>query len=95
MKITLDEVRRIAALAHLDFRNKEYEELASQLSDILDYIEALKELDTSGVNPTSHQTESGEALREDEVRPSLSEAEVLANAPEHGGAHFKVPKVIG
>jgi len=95
VKISLDEVRRIAALAHLDFSNKEYEELASQLSDILDYIEALKELDTSGVSPTSHQMESGAALRKDEVRPSLSEEEVLANAPKYGGSHFKVPKVIG
>jgi aspartyl-tRNA(Asn)/glutamyl-tRNA(Gln) amidotransferase subunit C len=95
VKITLNEVRRIADLANLEFSDQECEELASQLSDVLDYIETLKELDTAGVSPTSHLQESGEAFREDEVRPSLSEAEALANAPERGGGLFKVPKVIG
>ncbi|MEE9219203.1 MAG: Asp-tRNA(Asn)/Glu-tRNA(Gln) amidotransferase subunit GatC [Acidobacteriota bacterium] len=95
MKITPEEARHIAALAYLDFSDQEYEALATHLSDILDYVEMLRELDTSNVSPTSHLLESGEAFRDDVGRPSLSETEALANAPERGGDHFKVPKIIG
>jgi len=93
--ITFDEVRRIAGLAHLDFSDQECQELAAQLSDILGYVETLNKLDTSAVSPTSHILESGEALRDDVERPCLPESEALRNAPESGGGHFKVPKVIG
>lgn len=95
MKITSEEARRIARLAHLDFSDAEHEELARQLNDILEYVERIGALDTSAVSPTSHIQESGEAFRDDVERPSLPEAEVLSNAPESDGGHFKVPRVIG
>jgi len=95
VKIGLDEVRQIAGLAHLELSDPECRDLASHLGELLDYIEMLKELDTSSVSPTSHLQESGEAFREDDIKASLSEAEALANAPEHGSGLFKVPKVIG
>jgi len=95
VKIDRAEVRRIAALAHLEFDDGECDALARQLNDILAYVEKLEELDTSAVTPTSHVLEAGEALRDDEERPGLQEAEALANAPEKGVGHFKVPKVLG
>jgi len=95
VEITREEARRIAALAHLEFTDAEIEDLASHLSDILSFVEKLQEVDTSSVSPTSHLLESGEALRDDVVSPSLSGEEALANAPEPGGGHFKVPKVLG
>jgi len=95
VKISVAEARKIAALAHLEFTDAEYEEFAGHLSDILSYVEKLEMLDVSGVSPTSHLLESGEALRDDEERPSLPENEALSSAPEPGEGHFKVPRVIG
>jgi aspartyl-tRNA(Asn)/glutamyl-tRNA(Gln) amidotransferase subunit C len=95
VKITVEEVRRIAALAHLEFTDSEHEELAGQLSDILSYVEKLEALDVSSVGPTSHLLDSGEAFRDDAEQPSLSEEEALSSAPEPGDGHFKVPRVIG
>lgn len=95
MEITREETRRIAALAHLEFTDPEIEDLARHLSDILSFVEKLGEVDTSSVSPTSHLLESGEALRDDVEVPSLPAQEALADAPEQGGGHFKVPKVLG
>jgi aspartyl-tRNA(Asn)/glutamyl-tRNA(Gln) amidotransferase subunit C len=95
VKITSDEARRIARLAHLDFSGAEHEELARQLSDILEYVERIASVDTAAVSPTSHIQESGEAFRDDVEAPSLPEPETLSNAPESDGGHFKVPRVIG
>ena len=95
MKITLDEVRRIAHLAHLRFGDQEMERLRGQIDDILGYIEKLNELDTDGVEPASGGTAGPvPPLRDDVLLPTLASDEALANAPESGRGHFKVPKVI-
>jgi aspartyl-tRNA(Asn)/glutamyl-tRNA(Gln) amidotransferase subunit C len=96
VSLSLDEVRRIAALARLELSPEEEQLFAGQLSAILDYVEQLKGLDVSGVEPMTHALAAGEGtpLREDEVRPSLPIDEVLANAPEREGTTFKVPRII-
>ena len=96
MSISLDEVRRIAVLARLELSSEEEQLFAGQLSAILDYVEQLKTLDVSGVEPMTHALAAEDAapLREDEVRPSLPLDEVLANAPERDGTCFKVPRII-
>jgi len=95
MKITLEEVRRIAHLAHLRFGDQEMEQLRGELDHILGYIEKLGELDTDGIDPASGgATGPLPALRDDTLRPTLPPDEALANAPESGRGHFKVPKVI-
>jgi aspartyl-tRNA(Asn)/glutamyl-tRNA(Gln) amidotransferase subunit C len=96
VSLSLDEVRRIAALARLELSPEEEQLFAGQLSAILDYVEQLKALDVSGVEPMTHALAAGDAapLREDEVRPSLPLDEVLANAPERDGTCFKVPRII-
>ncbi len=97
MKITNEDVRRVAELAALALRDDEVERMAKDLDDILSHIDKLNELDTTGVEPMAQvlfEAEETGTLREDRERPSLSNAEALANAPFSGGGYYKVPKVI-
>ena len=98
MKITLDEVKRIAHLAHLRFGEEELEKLRGQLDQILGYIDKLDELSTEGVEPASGGTTGSSPdtgmMRDDLPLTTLSSEEALGNAPESGRGHFKVPKVI-
>jgi aspartyl-tRNA(Asn)/glutamyl-tRNA(Gln) amidotransferase subunit C len=97
MKITDEEVRRVAELAALALRDDEVERMAKDLDNILSHIDKLNELDTTGVEPMAQvlfEAEETATLREDRERPSLSNAEALANAPVSGGGYYKVPRVI-
>jgi aspartyl-tRNA(Asn)/glutamyl-tRNA(Gln) amidotransferase subunit C len=96
MSLTLDEVRRIAALARLELSPEEEALLPRQLSAIIDYVRLLEELDVSGVEPMTHALAAGETapLRDDEVRPSLGPDRALASAPAREGTWFKVPRII-
>jgi aspartyl-tRNA(Asn)/glutamyl-tRNA(Gln) amidotransferase subunit C len=97
MKITDEEVRRVAELASLALRDDEVERMAKDLDNILSHMDKLNELDTTGVEPMGQvlfHAEETATLREDRERPSLSNAEALANAPVSGNGYFKVPRVI-
>jgi len=94
MAISREEVTYIAGLARLTLTDAEIELYAQQLSDILGYIEQLNELDVDTVEPMSHVLDIINVMREDKHLPSLSREEVLANAPDHDGEHFKVPRVV-
>ena len=96
MPLTLDEVRRIAALARLRLSADEERTFAVQLSAILDHVRQLEELDVSGVEPMTHALAAGDAtpLREDALHRSLEPGEALANAPAREGTCFKVPRII-
>jgi len=94
MAISLDEVRRIARLAHLEFGPEEQERFTRQLSAILDHVRSLDRLDTQDVEPTAHAG-TGAALREDRPVPPLDEEAALGNAPESERGLFKVPRVLG
>lgn len=87
-------IEHVALLARLELSEEEKELLASQLGDILTYIEKLKELDTSKVEPMAYATATTNIFREDEPRPSLKLEEALKNAPDKLQDFFKVPKVI-
>jgi aspartyl-tRNA(Asn)/glutamyl-tRNA(Gln) amidotransferase subunit C len=87
------EVRRIAALAHLALSEEEEARLAGELSQILSYVEKLKELDTEGVEPTS-AVSARAVFREDVVQPSLPAERAVANAPASVGTAFSVPKIL-
>ncbi len=98
MAITKQDVEKIATLANLALSETEKECFTSQLSSIVSYIEKLDKLNTSDVLPMSHSTLSGDngyTMREDILAPSLGQKKALANAPDGGEGHFKVPKVIG
>jgi len=92
--ITKKEVESVARLARLRLTEEEKEKYTKQLADILKYINKLNELNTEKVEPTSHVLPLSNVFREDRVRPSLEQEEILANAPEAEAGHFKVKKVI-
>jgi aspartyl-tRNA(Asn)/glutamyl-tRNA(Gln) amidotransferase subunit C len=94
MKITVDEVRYVAALARLELAPGEEGPLTGQLNAILEYMGQLGEVDTTGVEPTSHVLPLTNVMREDTVRECLSNAEALSNAPAAAQGHFAVPKII-
>jgi len=96
-RVTVEDVERVAELAHLKLTPDETGHMLKDLNAILDYVAELNELDTAGVEPLSHVSElsavSGEP-RPDALRPSLDRAAVMPEAPESNGSFFKVPKVI-
>jgi aspartyl-tRNA(Asn)/glutamyl-tRNA(Gln) amidotransferase subunit C len=96
MALSLDEVRRVAALARLKLSPDEERLFAGQLSAILDHVRELETLDVSGVPPMTHALAEGEAvaLRPDVRVAGLTPDEALANAPERQGTCFKVPRII-
>ncbi|MGC1421710.1 MAG: Asp-tRNA(Asn)/Glu-tRNA(Gln) amidotransferase subunit GatC [Terracidiphilus sp.] len=97
--VTLQDVKRVAELAHLELTPDESQGMLYDLNAILDHVAQLNELDTSTVAPLAQVSELGDAggegsLRKDAVRPSLDRAAVMAEAPESDQVFFKVPKVI-
>lgn len=94
MSITVKDVEHVANLARLELTESEKERLAGQLSAILEYAEKLNELNTEGVEPTSHVLPLHNVMREDEARPSLPVEKALLNAPEEEDGQFKVPAVL-
>jgi aspartyl-tRNA(Asn)/glutamyl-tRNA(Gln) amidotransferase subunit C len=98
-KVTLDLVRKLAALSHLSLTDEECAGFTQDLERILEYAESLQTLDTEGVEPTSHalleKGLEGEArLRADEPRPGLDRERLLEGAPDGGDGLFKVPRVL-
>jgi len=97
VKITEQEVRRVADLANLALRDDEVARMAHDLDGILSHIDKLNELDTTDVEPMAQvlfDAEETATLREDRERPSLSNADAVANAPVTSSGYYKVPRVI-
>jgi aspartyl-tRNA(Asn)/glutamyl-tRNA(Gln) amidotransferase subunit C len=94
MNIGKEEVERVAKLARLDITEAEKEAFSRQLSSILTYIEQLKSIDTTGIEPTATVLDQTNVFRDDVVRPGLSVERALANAPEGDGGYLKVPKIL-
>ncbi|SDY15500.1 Asp-tRNA(Asn)/Glu-tRNA(Gln) amidotransferase subunit GatC [Thermoactinomyces sp. DSM 45892] len=94
MAITKTEVEHVANLARLTLTEEETEQFTDQLNRILQMAEKLNELDTTGIEPTSHVLPMANVLREDEVRPSLPLEKVLLNAPDQKDGLVRVPAVF-
>jgi len=94
MKITREEVRRVAVLARLQLSPQEEETLTGQLDKILQYMEKLNKLDTANVEPLAHVVDIVNVFREDRVANQPSTDALLANAPAREKDFFKVPKII-
>ena len=94
MKITLDDVEKVAKLARLEVSPAEKEAFAKQLSQILTHVETLKQFDTEGIEPTATVLGQVNVFRDDELRPCLPVEKALANAPEREADAFSVPKII-
>ncbi len=95
MKITKEEVMYVADLARLDLDQASIDKFAEQIATILEYMDLLNQVDTEGIEPTSHAISLTNAFREDEQREHLDRNLVLANAPEKEDGNFIVPKVVG
>ncbi len=94
MSVTVKDVEYVASLARLSFSEEEKVRLTAQLNQILEYMQQLRTLDTSNVEPLSHVIELGNVFREDVLKPGLSREEALRNAPSKTEKFFKVPKVL-
>jgi aspartyl-tRNA(Asn)/glutamyl-tRNA(Gln) amidotransferase subunit C len=98
-KVTVEDVERVAELAHLELAPEETPCMLHDLNAILEYVAELNELDTSAVAPLAQVSELLDAtgigvLRSDIPLPSLDRAVVMPQAPETDQVFFKVPKVI-
>jgi aspartyl-tRNA(Asn)/glutamyl-tRNA(Gln) amidotransferase subunit C len=97
VKITEKEVRYVADLANLKLTEAEVARFQADLDGILQHMDRLNEIDTSGVEPMAQvlfRAGPAATLRADEAAPPLGNQAALANAPQPGGGYFKVPKVI-
>ncbi len=94
MSISRDDVVHVAKLARLGLSEDEIVTFAEQLSAVVGYVDQIAKLDLNDVPPTAHPVELTNVFREDIVKPSLSQAEVLANAPEQEDGAFVVPKIV-
>lgn len=93
-RISREEVERVARLARLSLSDEQADRMAGELDTILGYVEQLEEVDTEGVEPTSHAIPLATPLRPDEEIATIDPELAVANAPEHEGSAFVVPKVI-
>jgi aspartyl-tRNA(Asn)/glutamyl-tRNA(Gln) amidotransferase subunit C len=87
-------IAKLSRLSMLDFDEAEKEEIKADLVKMIGFVDKLKELDTSGIEPLLHMSGNNNMLREDEVKNMLTQEEALRNAPLHDSQFFKVPKVI-
>lgn len=92
--ITREDVGHVARLARLELNDDELERMREQLNAILGYIDKLRELDITNVEPTSHAVPLVNVMREDEVVPCVPTDAMLANAPDRVGELFRVPRII-
>lgn len=94
MKINRQDVENVALLSRLEMTAEELEAYSGQLNAILEYVDVLNKLDTTGIEPTAHVLQLKNVMRPDEVKPSLPRELALSNAPEAEDGYFKVPKVM-
>ncbi len=87
-------VQYIAHLARLNLTPEEEQQFGAQLAHVLQYIEKLKELDVTNIEPTSHAVPLVNITRPDEARPSLPHEEAMRNAPAKANGLFIVPKIV-
>lgn len=94
MAITREEVQHVAMLFRMSLSEEEIARFQQQLSQILDYFQVLRQVDTEGVPPTSHTLSLENVMRADEPRPSYPTDDILANAPLVEAGFFRVRAVL-
>ena len=95
MAITRADVEKVSLLARLKLGEEELDRLASELANIVGYVDQLAEVNTEGVEPMAHAVEVHNVFAADEVRPSLPREAALSNAPRQNGRGYLVPPVLG
>lgn len=94
MKVDQEALQKIAHLARLEVRPEEETELLSSLNGVLNWMEQLNEVDTTGVEPLTHISDETNVLRDDVVGNHLPRKQAFVNAPQHDDQFFEVPKVL-
>ncbi|GAE28174.1 aspartyl-tRNA(Asn) amidotransferase subunit C [Halalkalibacter wakoensis JCM 9140] len=93
-RIQIEQVKHVANLARLAITEDEAKMFTEQLGKIISFAEELNELDTTGVEPTTHVLDMKNVLREDKPQKGLPVEEVLKNAPDHEDGQIRVPSII-
>lgn len=94
MEITDELLDKMARLARLELKGEERAQIKADFQKMLNFVEKLQEVDTTGIEPLFHMTEEVNHLREDKPSLPLSKEEALKNAPESDGTYFLVPKFV-
>ena len=94
MGVTAEDVKKIAKLSKLDFKEEEIEKFTHQMNEILDYMQQLDEINTDDVEPLFHVIEPGNVLRDDTAGESSPREEILKNAPVKSDEFIIVPRII-
>ncbi len=94
MPLSREQVQHIATLARVGLSDDDITRFSEQLSEVLDYFERLRQVDTEGVPPTAHTLPLHNVFRDDEPGPSLDVEAVLANAPQREGDLFRVRAIL-
>jgi len=94
MSLSTEEVAKVAVLARLRLSPEEIRTFTEQLNAVVNYVDQLQELDTTGVEPLAHGVELRNVFRDDVRGPSLPRDAALANAPQRNRENFLVPAVL-
>ena len=94
MKVDKEALHKVAHLARLNIKPEEEPKLLEDLSKILTWVEQLKEVDTTGIEPLTHMTAEVNVLRKDKAEQTISHEGALKNAPSKNEDFFRVPKVL-
>ena len=88
------DLQHVVKLARIELSPEEEQRIGPQLSEIIQYVEKLNELDVDKIEPTAHAVQLTNVLREDQPRPSLSQDDAMRNAPKSANGLFVVPKIV-
>jgi aspartyl-tRNA(Asn)/glutamyl-tRNA(Gln) amidotransferase subunit C len=94
MKINRELLDKIAHLSRLEFDEKDAEKMMQDMTEIVNWVEKLKEVNTEGVEPLTTMSLEVNNFREDEVKDHLSHERALLHAPKKDDEYFRVPKVL-
>lgn len=94
MKITDETVDHIAHLARLEFEGDKRDAIREDMERIINFMEKLQEVDTENVEPLIFMSHEVNRLREDELKPMVSQEDALKNAPKKDSDYFRIPKVL-
>lgn len=92
--LSIDEVKHVAKLAKLNLSNDDIKKFQKQLTEIVEFVGKLQEVDTKDIEPTSQVTGLENVFREDIIKSSLSQTDVLANAPRKHNGYFVVDAIF-
>lgn len=93
-EITKEQVKHVANLARLEISEEEAEKLTENLSAIISFAEQLNEIDTEGIEPTTHVLDLKNVMRKDEPKQWITREDALKNAPDQKDGQFRVPSIL-